>query len=154
MVLAVEFDMRLVPQSLHHAHLFGRARPAVVEILVEADKLDLVPADADAEAEAAAAQYIERGRLFGDERRLALRQYQHADGEADLCRAAGQEAEQHERVVIGVGRRADTVAAMRAVGIGAEHMVGRDEIIIADPLGGLRVIANAGGACADVNHRE
>ena len=83
-----------------------------MEILVQADELDLVPADADAEAEAAAAQHVEARRLLRHQRRLALRQDQHAGGKADALRAAGEKAEQHERIVIAVGGGADAPAAM------------------------------------------
>ena len=96
---ALEADMRLGPQRLHDLHLLLRAAAAIVEILVEPDELDLVPADPDAEPEPAAAQHVEAGRLLGDERRLALRQDQHAGREAELRRAAGEIAEQDERVV-------------------------------------------------------
>src|SRR5216683_1683080 len=71
---AGEADMRLGPQGLHDSHLLGRALAAVVEILVEADELDLVPADADPEPEPADRQLVERGRLLRHEDRLPLRQ--------------------------------------------------------------------------------
>jgi len=101
---ALEGDVRLGPQRLHNLHLLLRAPAAVVEILVEAGELDLVPADPDAEAEPAAAQHIERGRLLCDENGLALRQDQHAGRKAELARASGEKAEQHERVVKQIGR--------------------------------------------------
>ena len=82
----------------YHLHLLRRALAAVVEGFVEADELDLVPADPDTEPEPAAAQDVERRRLLRHQHRLALRQDQHADREADLPRAAGQKPEQHERV--------------------------------------------------------
>ena len=74
--------------SLHDPHLLGRAASAVVEILVEADELNLVPADADAEPEASAAQHVERGGLFCDQHRLALCQNQDTNGKADPLRRA------------------------------------------------------------------
>src|SRR5207302_10443510 len=86
---ALEADMRLLPQRLHDLHLLLGAAAAVVEILVEAGELDLVPADTDAEAEAAAAQHIEAGRLFRHQRGLALRQNQHAGRETELRRDPG-----------------------------------------------------------------
>ena len=42
-----EADMGLGPQGLHHPHLLRRALAAVAKVLVEANELDLVPADAD-----------------------------------------------------------------------------------------------------------
>jgi hypothetical protein len=47
--------MRLGPQRLHQLHLLLGAAAAIVEVFVEADKLDLVPTDPDAEPEPAAA---------------------------------------------------------------------------------------------------
>ena len=120
-----------------------------MEVHAEALELDLVPADADAQPEAALAQRVERGGLLGDQRRLALRQDQHAGGEADLLRDARQEAEQHERIVIGGGVRA-ALAGRDLVGIDAEHMVGRDEIVEAQPFGGLRIVAHHGRAGAEI----
>src|SRR6202035_4897305 len=91
MELALILDVRLGPQRLHDPHLIGRALAAGVEILVEAGKLDLVPADPDAEPEpaVAAAQHVEARRLLGDQRRLALREDQHARGKPDALRTAG-----------------------------------------------------------------
>ena len=146
--------MRLGPQRLHHPHLVGRALAAVVEILVEAGELDLVPADADPEPEPPAAQHIERRRLLGDQRRLALRQDQDARGEADALGAAGEKAEQHKRVVIGGRRGADAPPAMIGVRVAAEHVVGRQQIGKAEPLGRLRVIADDRGAGADIADRQ
>ena len=82
-----------------------------MEILVQADELHLVPADADAEPEPPAGQHVEARRLLRHQHRLALRQDQHADGEADTLRAAGEEPEQHERIVVRVGGGADTPSA-------------------------------------------
>src|SRR5207302_3102011 len=70
--LALEADVRLGPERPHDLDLLFRAAAAVVEILVEADKLDLVPPDPDAEPEPPARQDIETGGLFGDEHGLAL----------------------------------------------------------------------------------
>ena len=96
--------MRLGPQRLHDLHLLLGAPAAVVKILVEPGELDLVPADPDAEPEPPAAQHVETGRLLGDEHGLALRQDQHAGRKAELLGAAGEVAEQHERVVEQIGR--------------------------------------------------
>jgi hypothetical protein len=54
-----EAIMRPGPQGLHHPHLLRRALAAVAEVLVEADELDLVPADADPELEPTTRQLIE-----------------------------------------------------------------------------------------------
>ncbi|HYP37280.1 MAG TPA: hypothetical protein VEQ62_13175 [Stellaceae bacterium] len=47
------------PQGLHHLHLRRRALAAVAQVLVEADELDLVPADADPELEPTTRQLFE-----------------------------------------------------------------------------------------------
>jgi hypothetical protein len=70
-----------------------------VEILVEADELHLVPADADAEPEAPAAEYVETGGLLGNQHGLTLREDQHLGGEFDLFRAGGNEAERDKGIV-------------------------------------------------------
>ena len=151
--LAGEADMRLGPQRLHDAHLFRRAAAAIVEILVEPLKLDLVPADPDPEPEPAAAQDVERGRLLRDQHRLALRQDQDAGGKADLPGAAGEKAEQHERIVVGVRRGADAPPAMIGGGIGAEHVIGRQKVREAEPFGGLGIVAQYRRTGADIGHR-
>src|SRR5580704_6288910 len=81
---AGEFHVRLGPQRLHEAYLFLGTLAARMEIRAQPLELDLVPADADAEAKAALAQRIEAGRLLGHQRRLALRQDQHARGKPHL----------------------------------------------------------------------
>src|SRR5215469_2191697 len=53
--LALEGDMILRPQHLHDLHLLLGAAAAIVEILVEAGKLHLVPPHSDPEPEPAAA---------------------------------------------------------------------------------------------------
>ena len=148
-ILALEGDAVLGPQRLHEADLLGRAHAAGVEVHAEALELDLVPADADAQPEPALAQRIERGCLLGHQGRLALRQDQHAGGEADLLGDAGQEAEQHEGIVIGGGIRA-ALAGRDLGGIDADHVVGGDEVVEAQPFGGLRIVAHDGRAGADV----
>src|SRR5215469_15024330 len=91
--------MRLRPQLLHDLDLLLGAATAIVKVLVEPGKLDLVPADPDAEPEPTAAQHIEAGSLLGDENGLALRQDQHPGREAELRGAAGEKAEQHKGVM-------------------------------------------------------
>ena len=52
---ALEAHMRLGPQPLHDLNLLLRTAAAIVEILIEASELDLVPANPNAEPETAAA---------------------------------------------------------------------------------------------------
>ena len=123
-----------------------------MEIHAEPLELDLVPADADAQPEAALAQCIERGRLLGHQRRLALRQDQHAGGELDLLGHAGQEGEEHEGIVI--GRRVRAALAGRDLGgIDAQHMVRCHEIVKTHALGRLRVVAHDLRPRADIADR-
>ncbi len=145
--------MRFGPQRLHHLHLFLGAAAAVVEVFVEPGELNFVPADSDPEPEPAAAQYIEAGRLFGDECGLALRQDQDAGREAEPGRAAGQKAEQHERVVKQIFRGI-AVPARAARGINPKHVVGRLEKIVSDIFHGLREVAYDTGIAADIAERQ
>ena len=125
-----------------------------MEILAEALELDLVPAHADAEAEAAAAQHIEGGGLLGHQGGLALGQDQHRGGEADLLGAAGEEAEQHERVMIGGGGGAHPPASRIGIGVLAQHMVGCDEEVEPEPLRRLGVVTQDARPGADVANRQ
>ena len=98
-------------------------------------------------------QHVETGRLLGDEHGLALRQDQDAGRKAELLRAAGEIAEQHERVVEQI---VDVVAvpARPARGVDPEHMVGRLEEIVADRLRRLRVFAHDRRLAADIAPRQ
>src|SRR5829696_1071010 len=73
---ALERHVGIGPQRFHHLDLFLGPLAPVVEILVEADELHLVPADADAEPEAAAAEHVETGGLLGNQHSLTLREDQ------------------------------------------------------------------------------
>ena len=75
--------------------------------------------------------------MLRDQNRLALRQDQHAGRKAELRGAAGEIAEQHERVV--VQPRPGAAGLGRAGLAGTQHVVGSLEKIIAYRLGGLRV---------------
>ena len=99
------------------------------------------------------AQRVEAGRLLGDQGGLALRQDHDARREAHLLRDARQEGEQHEGIVIGRRRGADAPAAVVDIGITAQHVVGTEQIGVAQPFGGLRIVAQDGRAGADVTDR-
>jgi hypothetical protein len=135
MELAVELDMRYGPESLHDSHLFSRALASIVEILIETDELKFIPADSNAEPKPSSRQLVHRGCLFRNQHRLPLLD-EHPGGEADLIGTAGEEPEQHERVVIGIRCGADAAvifiecgscrtsrgeAAIVRVRIGTEH---------------------------------
>src|SRR3954463_13111198 len=72
--LALKCNVGIGPQRFHHLDLFLGSLAPVVEILVEADELQLVPAHADAEAETAATDHVETSSLLGNQHRLALRE--------------------------------------------------------------------------------
>ena len=145
--------MRLGPQRLHDLDLLLGAAAAIVKILVEADELDLVPADPDPEPEPAAAQHVETGRLLRDQRRLTLRQDQDAGRKPELARAAGEKTEQDKRIVeqIVVGVAVPAGPARR---VDAEHMVGGLDKIVPDHLGRLRVFAHDVRIAADIAKRQ
>ena len=147
--------MRLRPQRLHDLDLLFGAAAAVMKVLVEADKLHLVPADPDAEPEAPARQHVERGGLLGDEHGLALRQDQYLSGEIGDLGAAGEKAEQHERIVVQIARAAAALGpAGAARDIGAEHVIGRRDPLIADLLRRLHKFAQSGRLTADIDNRK
>jgi hypothetical protein len=144
--------MRRGPQFLHDLDLLFGAAAAIVEILVEPLKLDLVPTDPDPEPEAATRKHVEAGRLLGDEHRLALRQDQHPGRKAELLGAARQIAEQYKRVVV---KPAPGATGFRgALFTGAEHMVRRLDKMVTDRLRRLRVFAHNRGLAADVAPRQ
>jgi hypothetical protein len=152
---AVEGDVRLRPQRPHDFDLLFRAAAAVVKILVETGELHLVPPDADAETEPAAREDVETGGLLGDEHGLALCQDQDLRREIADARASCEETEQHEGVVIAVGRSG---AALRPIGparnIDAEHVVGGGEAVIADLLRRLGEFPQRRRIAADIGDRQ
>src|SRR6201999_616638 len=97
--LANERPKGVGPKRPHHPGLFLGPLAAVVEILVEAEDLHLVPTDADAKPEAAAGEHVETGGLLGDQHGLALRENQHLGREFDLLGAGRDEAERHEGIM-------------------------------------------------------
>src|SRR5437868_11787037 len=75
--LALECNVGIGPQRFYHLYLFLRPLAPVVEILVAADELQLVPAHADAEAETAATEPVATGSLLRNQTTLTLREDQH-----------------------------------------------------------------------------
>ena len=72
MELTLERDVRFLPQRLHETDLLLGTFAARLEILAQPLEFNFVPADADAETEPPLAEFVEAGRLLGDQRRLAL----------------------------------------------------------------------------------
>src|SRR5262245_24632132 len=150
--LALERDIGIGPQRLHHLDLFLGPLAPVVEILIEADELDLVPADADAEPETAATEHVETGRLLGNQHRLTLRENQHLGREFDLFRAGSDEAECDEGVV----KQAEPTrtAAGRIRRVAAEHMVRQRQAIVTFGFGELSEFAHDRAIATDVAERQ
>jgi hypothetical protein len=84
---------------------------------------------------------------------LPLSQDQDTHGKADLLGAAGQKAEQHEWVVIGVCCGANAAAAVIGARIGPENVVGRHQVSIAEPFCRLRIVVQYRGTGADIGQR-
>ena len=107
--------------------------------------LDGVPADAEAEAEAPAREHVDLGRLLREQRRLPLGQDDDAGTSSRAGRDAGEVAEQHEdswnmcSARYGPSRRGARV-------VGAQHVVVGEEVVVAELLHGLRVLADATGS--------
>ena len=138
--LALERHVGIGPQRLHHLDLFLGPLAPVVEILVEADELHLVPAYADAEPEAAAAEHVETGGLLGNQHRLTLREDQHLGGEFDLFSAGSDEAERHEGIVEQAEPTRTAAGGVRRVA--AEHVVRQRQAVVTFGLGELGVFAH------------
>ena len=96
---AVEVDERLCPQQAHDVDLLFQQRGAISEIDPEPLVLGGVPTDTDGEPDASTAEQVDRRDLLGDQRRLALRQHQHAGDEVHSGGERGEMAEQHEDLV-------------------------------------------------------
>jgi hypothetical protein len=150
--LALERNVGIGPQRFHHLDLFLGPLAPVVEILVEADELHLVPAHADAEPEAAVAEHVETGGLLGNQNRLTLRENQYLGGEFDLFRAGSDETERHEGVV---EQAEPTRAAAGGVGrVAAEHVVRQRQTFVAFGLGELSEFAHDSAIATDVAERQ
>ena len=105
-----------------------------MEVLAQGLVLDVVPADAHAEAQAAAREHVDRRRLLGDQRGLALGQDEDAGDELEALSACAQVAEQDEDLVerglVGVGWAA---AGVETLQVGAHHVVEDEQMIVAAP---------------------
>ena len=148
MPLALERDVWIGPQRFHHLDLFLGSLAPVVEILVEADELHLVPAHADAEPEAAAAEHVETGGLLGNQHRLTLREDQYLGGEFDLLCAGSDEAERHEGIVEQAEPARTATGGVRRVA--AEHVVRQRQAVVTFGLGEFGIFAHDGAIAADV----
>ena len=71
-----------------------------------------------------------------------------------LCVQPDRKPNKHERIVIGGGGGADPPALMVRGGIGAEHVVWRHQMGIAQPLRRLGIVAQHRGTGADIPDRQ
>src|SRR6185369_974363 len=146
--LALERNVGISPQRLHHLDLFLGTLAPIVEILVEADEFHLVPAYADAEPEAAAAEHVETGGLFGNQHGLTLREDQHLGGEFDLFCAGGNKAERDKGIVEQAEPTRTAAGGVRRVA--AENVVRQRQAVVTFGLGKLGVFAHDRAVAADV----
>ena len=128
-----------------------RPLATIVEVLVQANILNWVPAHANAKSEAPARQNVERCCLFGDQRGLPLRQDHDLGRELDPIRASAQETEHHEWVMEEVLRGVSRTPVWTACHVDAEHMVGSAEMIVAERLGSLCEITHRCRVALDIN---
>ena len=128
---------------------------AGVEVLAERLVLHEVPAAPDAKPEAAAAEHVHRRRLLGDQRRLSLRQDQHAGRQLDPLGRRREIAEEHEHLVegalLGVGRpRPADVHPGEPRNWGTEHVIVGDQLLEPGPVDRLGVVPDRGWIVADL----
>ena len=116
--------------------------------------LDCVPTLTDAEAELPAGEDVDLGSLLRDERGRPLSHDQDAGDEPELRRDGREVAEEHERLVERVLCSVDTLEPWMTRTIGAEHVVVRKHVFVAEVLRGLRVGANAGRIGPDLDVGE
>ena len=98
-VATVKLPFLFRPEHLHRLHRLPHLRPAMVEVAAQQLRLLPVPPRAHAEQEAAPAQQVERGDLFGQHQRVALRHQGDARAQLD---GAGRPGRLRQRDV-GIG---------------------------------------------------
>jgi len=108
----------------------------------------------DPEAQAATAQHVHLRRLLGDERGLALGQDQNAGDELKPRGHAGQEAEEHHRLVEWMLVRVRPRQLGLAARVRAEHVVVDEQVVVAEPFGRLRVVLDGLDVVAELDLGE
>ena len=150
----LECEQRLLPEPAQEPHLLLDAASPRAEVLTERLVLDVVPAVPDAEDQPAAGEQVDLRRLLRHQRGLPLGQDQDVRDQPQPRGHGREEAEQHQRLV---NRRAVAVGPEQvrvALAIGAEHVVRRHEEVVAELLGGLRVVADRDRIAADLAFGE
>ena len=152
---AVEVDHFLRPQGAHQVNLLLGADAPVAEILAQGFELHVVPAHADAQGEASAAEHVDLRGLLGHQRGLALGQDQDAGDQAD---ARGQRSDERQRcqrlvdhAVVRIVTAPDVLVVVR---VGAEDVVGDEEVVELHAFHGFDIVADGGRVGADFGLRE
>ncbi len=137
-----EATRRTRPQLAHDVHpLVGDLPPAGE---VGAERLELLPhpPDTDTEHEASRRQCVDAGEHLGHRHRVAEREHQDADADADPAGPAGHEGEQGDRFEQGLvrvegGGLGVTVRIRRRDGAGDDSVVANPQPVVAEVLGRL-----------------
>ena len=143
----------LGPQRAQHGDLLLQNGAPLLERHSERVVLHLVPPDAEPEAEAPAAEQVDLGRLLGQQRGLALRPDEDGGGEGQV-RAAGQVGEHGQRLAEGVVDRVGAAEVAVHRGVGAEHVVVRGQVGVAEVRDGLPQGADGAPVAPDLGLGE
>lgn len=142
MEIPLEGRRVLRPQRPEDFELLVDPGAAPLEVFAQGDVLQRVPADADTQPEPPIREQVDMGGLLGDEGGLALRLHQDSGDELDLVRLAREVAEQRQRLVELVAVVVRSVPAALPVGVGAEDVVVREQVAVAQRLGPPGVLAD------------
>ena len=141
----LEVDDRPGPELAQHVDLLLEDRRPVGEVDAEPVVLGRVPPDADGHPEAATAQQVDRRDLLGHQRRLALRQHEHARDELQRrregCEMAVQDQDLVERVLRRVRRGRERTERARPESLGrctqdvvvGQHVLEAGRLDVDDP---------------------
>ena len=152
--LAVERHRLLGPEASQQLDLLGGALAAIAEILSERLVFDGVPANADAETKPTTAEQVDLGGLFGDQRGLALRQYDHPGDQFQRSRDRGKKAEHDERFVERGVHVVRAVPALVNLRVGADDVVIDEDVAVSELLHPLGVGAHGPRVSAELRLRE
>jgi len=139
---AGEVHDRLCPEPSKHLDLLFDSPAACAERLPERLVLDFVPANTNAEPQPAAGQPVDLRSLFGDKRRLALGQDEHASHQLQARGDRRKIAEQHEDLMELVFGAVGTTPAWPMRQPGAKHMIVCEHVREPRTFDGLCIRAN------------
>src|SRR5438132_1385653 len=133
-------DQWLGPELTQHLDLLFDPVPTPLKFLAQRIVLDVVPANPNTEAQTSPTQHVDLCGLLGDQGRLALRQDENARHQFELPGHRSEKPEEHhrlmKRMLIGVWPRQFRLPVRMC----PEHVVVDEQIVIAELLGGLRVL--------------